>query len=642
VFRTALSRPVTAVSVGFIGLVFVACWAAPLIAPFSPVEPDPAHALELPGASHWLGTDVLGRDVLTRLLYGGRIGLLGPVWAVTVAALIGVPIGLFAGFRSGWRDAVASRAMDVLLAVPGIVIILTVVSIFGRSTWLTMSVLGLLMAPNFMLLVRGETIALRQELFVDAARASGARNGRIVLREILPNVVSPVIVQYSLAFAIALLISAGLGFLGLAEPPPTPSWGGMIQEAAQEYARDPWLLAPSGGIITLVAVAFNLAGAGLRDASTERGVARAGRRATAGHRAATRRHRPPDVPGGKRAAQTGAREPASEDVLLQIKDLTVGFATGRGVTEVLTDVSLDVGRGETVAIVGESGSGKSVTALTVLGLLPSSGRVEAGSVLFDGSDLRRIPARELEALRGRRIALISQDPMLALDPSFTVMSQMTEIVRRHGSLSRPAARARVLELLAAAGLPDPAAAAGRFPFELSGGMAQRVAIAIAISGDPELLIADEPTTALDVTTQAEILDLLRELAASHGLAVLLVTHDFGVVADSCDRAVVMYAGQVVETAPVTALFAAPRHPYTAVLLQSDPHRAAVGRPLPALPGQAPADARAWPEGCRLAPRCPLAAATCSEGPVPLTPAGSGRFSRCLRVDQLKEAEPCRA
>ncbi|MDR0435965.1 MAG: dipeptide/oligopeptide/nickel ABC transporter permease/ATP-binding protein [Propionibacteriaceae bacterium] len=631
--RTALSRPVTLVSVVFIVLIFCACLAAPLIAPYSPIDPDPRNALQLPSGAHWLGTDVLGRDILTRLLYGGRIGLFGPVWAVSVAALIGVPAGLIAGYRQGWVDSLASRTMDILLAVPGIIILLTVVSIFGRNTWLTMSVLGVLMSPNFMLLVRGETIALSRELFVDAARASGSRGSRIMLRQLLPNLVSPIIVQYSLAFAIALLIGAGLGFLGLSEPPPTPSWGGMIQEAAQEYGRAPWLIFPSGGIITLVAVAFNLAGAGLRDASTERGVSRTIRAPKQALAVAD------GTTGGAEDVSTEATTGATGDgaELLTVRGLSVGFATGSAITEVISRVDLTISPGEKVALVGESGSGKSVTALAILGLLPGSGSLLGGSVRFDGMELTTLPERQQARLRGKRIAFISQDPMLALDPCFTVMSQLSEIVRGHHGLGAAAARRRVLELLAAVGLPNPEAIARQFPFQLSGGMAQRVAIAIAISGDPDFLIADEPTTALDVTTQAEILDLLRDLAASRGLAVLLVTHDFGVVADFCDRAVVMYAGQIVETGTVEEIFADPSHPYTAILLQADPHRAEVGKELPALPGQVPLP-RDWPQGCRLAERCPLATAACAEQPVELIEVVPGHRSRCIRLAALKAGQ----
>jgi peptide/nickel transport system permease protein len=271
-------------------------------------------------------------------------------------------------------------------------------------------------------------------------------------------------------------------------------------------------------------------------------------------------------------------------------------------------------------------------------LLPASGRLLSGSVCFDGVDIVQLPERQRANLRGKRIAFISQDPMLALDPCFTVLSQLSEIVRgHHHDLSRAAAKQRVLQLLSAVGLPDPEAVARRFPFQLSGGMAQRVAIAIAISGDPELLIAVEPTTALDVTTQAEILDLLRELAASRGLAVLLVTHDFGVVADFCDRAVVMYAGQIVETGTVDEIFAHPAHPYTAVLLRSDPHRAPVGEELPALRGQVPLP-RDWPTGCRLAARCPIATEVCTENPIALVEVAPGHCSRCIRVAVLESVQ----
>jgi peptide/nickel transport system permease protein len=331
-------------------------------------------------------------------------------------------------------------------------------------------------------------------------------------------------------------------------------------------------------------------------------------------------------------ATPSAVDRRSDRQLLSVVGLSVSFPSERDSVRVVDGVSFDVDRGETVGIVGESGCGKTVTASAILGLLPGSGQIDGGFVWFEGRDLTTLPEAELQTVRGREIALVSQEPMVSLDPAFRVGSQIEEALRQHLNLSRAAARSRCLELLADVHLSDPAAVARRYPHELSGGMAQRVAIARALSGEPKLLIADEPTTALDVTVQAEILDLLRELQRDRKMAVLIVTHDWGVVADTCDRVVVMYAGQVVERSEVDAVFSRPLHPYTKALLTSNPHHAAAAM-LPTIPGTVPAPG-SWPTGCRFRPRCAYAEQECAQADIPLQSPFPAHETRCINYEQL--------
>ena len=272
--------------------------------------------------------------------------------------------------------------------------------------------------------------------------------------------------------------------------------------------------------------------------------------------------------------------------------------------------------------------------MAVLGLLPGTGRITAGHIFFEGRDLAALTEKELHRLRGKEIGLISQEPMVALNPAFRVGWQLAHCLRVHKGLSRRAARNGALELLARVHLPDPEAVARRFPHELSGGMAQRVAIARALSGEPKLLIADEPTTALDVTVQAEILELLRGIARENGMAILLVTHDWGVVADICERAVVMYAGQVVERAQILPMFRSPLHPYTQALLSSDPHHAPEADVLATIPGSVPRPG-AWPAGCHFHPRCAYATSECREHPIPLAYPSVERETRCIHHAELE-------
>jgi peptide/nickel transport system permease protein len=315
--------------------------------------------------------------------------------------------------------------------------------------------------------------------------------------------------------------------------------------------------------------------------------------------------------------------------VLSVQGLTVAL----GGAPVLRDVSFEISPGETVGIVGESGCGKTMTAKAVLGLLPADGTITSGSVIFGGHDLTALAEKQLNRIRGAGIALISQDPGNSLDPTFTVAAQLREVIRRHHPQPRRQADAEALRLLQLVRLPDPAGVLRRRPPELSGGMSQRVCIAMALAAGPKVLIADEPTTALDVTVQAEILALLRDLQHRLGMAILLITHDWGVLADLCQRAIVMYAGEVVEWAGVDQLYASPRHPYTAALLAANPHLARTGQPLPSIPGSVLAPGRR-PAGCRFQARCPLAERACATAPVQLVSPAPGHLSRCIRTAEM--------
>ena len=325
--------------------------------------------------------------------------------------------------------------------------------------------------------------------------------------------------------------------------------------------------------------------------------------------------------------------PASGEPLLAVNSLRVYFNTPEGVARAVDGVSFTVAAGETVGLVGESGCGKSVTALSLLRLVPPPGRIEPGSSIhFNGKDLTTLPTEELRQLRGNRLAMIFQEPMTALNPVLTVGDQVAEVVRVHTNASRNEAWERAVKMLAQVGIPDPAARARQYPHELSGGMRQRVMIAMALILEPQLVIADEPTTALDVTIQAQILELLREMRDRTGLALLLITHDLGVVAEMASRVIVMYAGEVVEEAPVNALFENPSHPYTEGLLAAIPRLGEETDRLKTIRGTVPPPT-AWPSGCRFRDRCPYAFDRCAnEAPALLQVAG-GHRARCHLIEE---------
>ncbi|MFE7929784.1 dipeptide/oligopeptide/nickel ABC transporter permease/ATP-binding protein [Streptomyces sp. NPDC057456] len=606
------------VSACYLLLVVLVTLTAGLLAPYDPDAQDLTAALQGPGGQHWLGTGELGRDVLSRLMHGGQITLLGVVITLSVYLVIGVPAGMVAGYRGGWFDRLVLKSAELVSAVPVIIVLLVVLSVFTDNESAAMAANGLLGAPLLARVVRSATLGVKEELYVRAAVASGIRDRVIIRRHVAPRVSGVVLVQASVYGAYAVLLETGLGFLGLGTT--EASWGSMIAEASKNVGTDPWLLAPSGFMIISFILALGLFSDGLRDTLAERYAPPADKPPSRRRRAAASAAPQPSV-------RTVAEPPA--DALLSVRGLTVALPVDGKATEVIRDVSFDLAAGEVLGIVGETGCGKTITATSLLGMLPAGGEITTGTIRFEGAELAHAGATSLRRVRGRRIGWISQDPISSLDPSFTAGAQVAEAVRVHTGCTRKEARQRALELFAKVRLPDPARVAASYPHQLSGGMAQRVGIAASLAGDPALVIADEPTTALDVTVQAEILDLLRELQKT-GTAVILITHDWGVLADLCDRAVVMYAGEVVEEAEVTALVTAPAHPYTAGLLRSDPHHAVPGEPLPAVEGAVPPPPQ-WPVGCHFQNRCPRVTDSCREKPVVIHRlAALERSTRCLR------------
>ena len=599
--RRMLRNPLGLLALTVLALIVLAAVFAPLLSSYNPNTASVLSVLQPPGSGHLLGTDGAGRDVWARLLYGARYTLAGALLATAVAAVIGITAGLVAGYYGKWFESASSWVTNVLMALPGIVVLLAARSVLGPSLWTIMFIFGILLAPAFYRLVVAAVSAVRHELFVDAARVSGVSDFRIMSRHILTVVRAPVIIQASIVTGIAIAIQAGLDFLGLGDL-TIPTWGNMLNDGFSNMYRDPQLVLWPAIAIALTCVALILLANALRDelerstrprrrrrrpgAASPAGTAPAGT-APAGNASAGNASAGTASAGtasaGTAEPETGTishQEPdaAGQSPLLSIHGLAIGYTQADGsVTRVVRDVSLDIRPGEVHGLIGESGSGKTQTAWSVLRLLPPGGQILAGSVLFDGQDLVNVSDSAMRQIRGRRLAYVPQEPMSNLDPSFTIGSQLTEPIRLKLGLSRNEARAKAMDLLARVGIPDPKRTFVSYPHELSGGMAQRVLIAGAVSCEPSLIIADEPTTALDVTIQAEILDLLRDLQQGLGMAVLLVTHNFGVVADLCDRVSVMQEGRIVETGPARSIFADPRHPYTrslfAAILDEDQARA---------------------------------------------------------------------
>ncbi|APS23403.1 ABC transporter [Streptomyces sp. Tue 6075] len=547
-----MRNPLGAASAAVLLLLLVAVLLAPLLAPQAPDVSSLGDAFAGPDAAHPLGMDSAGRDILSRILYGGRNTLGGALIALAVALALGVPAGLYAGYYGGRFDSVAGWGVNLVMALPAMVVLLASRAILGPNVWVLMIVLGVLAAPSFFRLVRGIVAGVRKELYVDAARVSGLSDTRIVVRHILIVVRGPVIIQVALVAGVAIGLQAGLEFLGVGSG-SSATWGAMLNEAFQNIQRAPLLMLWPGLALGLTNGALVLLAGALRDVLEERG-------GPDGGRAAHRTQKEPTPPAAP--TESGARSP-----LLSVRGLTVVYGKPDGTRkQVVHGVDLDVHPGEIVGLVGESGSGKTQTAFSVLGILPEGGRIGEGSITVGGREVAGLPERAHRALRGGTVAYVPQEPMSNLDPAFTIGSQLVEPIRHVLGLSRQEAAARALDLLRLVEIPDPERTMRLYPHEISGGMAQRVLIAGAMSCDPELLIADEPTTALDVLVQAEILNLLRRLQQDRGLGVLLVTHNLGVVADLCDRVAVMSEGRIVETGTAEHIVHSPGHPYTRSLL----------------------------------------------------------------------------
>jgi peptide/nickel transport system permease protein len=525
------------------------------------------------------------------------------------------------------------QVIDVGMAIPAMVVILIVLSVFSNDFDIAMVALGILLVPPFVRNIRGAVVAVRGELFIDAARVAGLSRLRIVFRHVLPRVSGPVLVQATLLAAISVLFTSGLGYLGFGVQPPNPSWGTMVGDAQQVINESSWPLVAAGGIVGITVLCLGLLGDAIRDVSVEvwtGPVARSRKRIGLASSAVAADQ------------ETDAGQPNTEAVL-SVRGLRIAYPRGEAGVLVAQDVDFDIYPGEAIGLIGESGCGKTSVARAVIRLLRGGGEIVAGQILFDGRDVLALDAEELRRFRGGEVGYISQEPQVSLDPTFTVGALLREAIRAHGKMRRAAARARAIELVEMVRLPEPARILGLYPHELSGGMAQRVSIARALAGKPRLLIADEPTTALDVTLQSEILGLLRSLQQETGMALLLVSHDCWVIAELCQRVLVMYAGEVVEQAPVDALFDRPAHPYSERLLRSDPGSVTDDeQPLPTIPGTVPPP-EDWPSSCHFRERCDHARAACAAAPVALVALPGDRESRCIFAHELhaQRAKPPR-
>jgi len=551
---------------------------------------------------HILGTDHLGRDLLSRLLWGTQLSLAVGFAAAFIAATFGSILGAIAGFYGQKTDNIIMRFIDMLMAFPYILLALAIVAALGPGLFNALIAVALVNIPFFARNIRGVTVTLANKEFIEAARLSGMSNLRILIVEIFPNLLPMIVIAMSTTVGWMILETAGLSFLGLGSQPPQADLGSMLGEARSALITNPHTSFVPGIMIFCIVIGINLFGDGVRDALDPRLK-----------KGSLIRPLPQTIYEG------GDTQPHPSTKLLSVQNLSTQFHVNQDVYQSSNDVSFEIQEGECLGLIGESGSGKSVTALSVTSLVASPpGVIKKGSVNYKNQNLLVLPFEELRSIRGNKISYIFQDPLTTLHPLHTIGDQLLEALQAHDSkLSASESISKSKELLKSVQIPNPNNVWEVYPHQLSGGMRQRVCIAMALINDPELIIADEPTTALDVTVQAQILNILNSLRKERKLSILFISHDFGVISQLCDRVIVMYAGSIVEEGPVKNIMQQAAHPYTSELIKCVPQLGNKEHALHSIPGNPPS-LNQLPEGCAFANRCQYKKDQCLKGMVPIS------------------------
>ncbi|RIY17367.1 ABC transporter [Bifidobacteriaceae bacterium WP012] len=588
-------------------LAFCAIFAR-FIAPCDPVKITQNY--QAPTGAHWFGTDNLGRDVFSRVMYGARYSLVIGLSSVLFALVVGAIIGSIAAVSRTWIAELIMRLIDIVMSIPGIALAAVCLAILGQSMIGIIISIGVLYVPQIARIVRANIISEYGKDYVRAVIVSGARAPWILLKHVTRNIAAPVMVFTTLCVADAIVFEASLSFINAGIPEPTPTWGNILSSAKAGVIFGYWWQALFPGLAIMITVlCLNILSEGITDAMVAAPTAPVSKTA-ADADAARKEDRiltdPVAAYKEQHAAlveslaklreaelkRTDRLQPTStEPPVIEVKDLCIQFPR-YGSVNVVDHLSFSVRPGETMGLVGESGCGKSITSLAIMGLLDPKAKI-SGQILFNGKDLVKLSPKEHNALRGHEIAMVYQDALSSLNPSMLIKTQMKQLTSRGGTRSAE-------ELLELVGL-DPKRTLESYPHELSGGQRQRVLIAMALTRDPKLIIADEPTTALDVTVQKQVIDLLNELREKLGFAMVFVSHDLALVAKVAHSITVMYAGQVVEQGSTKEILTDPHHEYTRGLLGSVTSIEAGAPRLHQVPGTVPSPSD-FPKGDRFAPR----------------------------------------
>ncbi len=618
--RGSLRRlPIAAkVGLGFVALVILVAIFSPLLTLHDPSATGLAPSSQGPSGDYWFGVDRLGRDIFSRLVAGTPRSLIVGFASAAIALVVGAGLGSIAATSGKAVDEVVMRVLDVIMAFPTIVLAAILVIAFGKENLLVLVLaIAFVYIPQLARLVRANVQAQYGEDYVAAERIIGARRTHILWRHVARNCAAPIMVYVTILVANAIVFAASLSFIGAGLPGQASdsSWGSVIAYGQQLISTGGWWATFFPGMIILfTSLALNMLAEGISDVF----AAPAARKGVAPHAEEDKLETAEpgsgevvQLPGLDVAAAriaAGARPLPTAEPLVRVRDLRIGFEGRHHGVDIVDGVSFDVRPGEVLGLVGESGCGKSLTSMTVAGLYPDKARIR-GTIEFDGTNMLTMGKRGRRALMGHEIGVIYQDSLSALNPGMTVGAQLRQLVRRGGTRTCE-------ELIELVGL-DARRTLKSYPHELSGGQRQRVVIAMALSRSPKLLIADEPTTALDVTVQAQVLDLLLELREKADFALIFVSHDLALVSQITDRVVVMYGGQIAECGVTSTVLASPRHHYARGLLGSVLSLESAQERLSQIKGVVPSPAD-FPKGCRFADRCPAATAVCREEQPQLT------------------------
>jgi peptide/nickel transport system permease protein len=622
VIRAFRHSPTGIASLAVILLMVLVAIFAPMFLSDQADEQNFEHVYENPSWEYPLGTDSLGRDIFARVLVATRLSLVLALAAAGLGLVIGVGLGGIVPLVGTRVRPVVLRFIDTMLSFPGILKAIFIGAIVGAGTG--SAVLGVGFAISFSLARVTSTLAMSVggRDYVSAAKILGVRRPRLMGRYVFPNIAEPILIAMSVAITAAIVQVSALSFLGLGVQPPSYDWGRLLIEGIDAIYVTPAAALGPAVAIALSAIAFGFFGEAVARALNPRlWTAPSKRGATpleAGNGSDVLDAFEEQPPSFGRALLARPGDAASHEqpaartdtpVALRVRDVTVTFPGPDGPIEILKGISFDVREGEILGILGESGSGKTMTALAIAQLVPFPGRV-AGSVQLHGTELTQLSRRELDRVLGLDLAFVFQDPTSSLNPAHRIGPQMALPLRAHRRLGRRKAEELAVAALREVDIPAADRQAYRYPHEFSGGMRQRAMIAKGLMKDPSLLIADEPTTALDVTIQAQIMDLLSDVNEHRQTAVILISHNLAVVSQNCGRVIVMYAGRIVEELDSTQLVADPLHPYTHALLSAVPELGHPrDQPFASIPGEIP-DISSPPSGCPFHPRCPLAIDRC--------------------------------
>ncbi len=570
--KRAFKNPLTIIGAALLVVLVLTAIFADVLAPYKPTEIAGFPLLPPFSDGFLLGTDNLGRDTLSRVMLGSRMSLAVGVFGAGMGILIGIVIGSIAGYFGGWLDTLLMRVAELFQIIPALIIALVAAALFGGSMQLVILVIGFTFWPDTARIVRAQILTLKERHFIEAAKVAGFKSRRIILSDLLPNALPPVIVQAALLVGWAILVEAGLSFLGVGDV-NIPTWGQMLSSAQVSLSQSPWLSIIPGLAVVLSVLGFNFVADGFNSALNPRRLAvevdyrklnaeRVRKLKSAGEGVTAE----VQTVESQYAHETDERSGIPQ---LIVDDLVFNFKVGGREVRAVNGVSFHVNRGECVGIVGESGSGKSTIGRVLAQLLPpvEVSRFE-GRASLDGEDLLGLSGLKADRVRRDGISMVFQDPMSHLNPTMKVGAQIEEAFG--GTISGAEARERIDELLERVDLPRAMNVADRYPHQLSGGQRQRAMIALALAMKPKLLIADEPTTALDASVQASVVETLLKLHHEEGLSILLISHDFGLIANMAERVYVMRQGKFVESADVIELFDNPKHDYTKSLLAAVP------------------------------------------------------------------------